>query len=168
MQEKSSFKITQIPENFDIANRIVESNIDIIICNYVYLIKDLINITMYTLNKDIIKPIILYNTFFLIELSLKYYLIRTAKLNIDEIESKGHNIVELMRVAKETELDVNELQFLLQKFRNKEKHKLDFNNYYNYKYNREIGQDKLIFDFECSDKEKNNIKEVIEWIKRYI
>ena len=73
-----------------------------------------------------------------------------------------------MRSAKEIGLDVDELQFLLQKFRNRENHRLDLNNYYNYKYNREIGQDKLIFDFECSDKEKNNIKEVMEWIKRYI
>lgn len=166
--QKSSFEITQIPEASDIVNKIVKSNIDIIISNYVYLIADLINITMYTLTKDIVKPLIVYNTCFLVELSLKYYLIRNTKLNINEVEGKGHNIVDLMRRTKEIGLDVDELQFLLQKFRNRENHKLDLNNYYNYKYNREIGQDKLIFDFECSDKEKKNIEEVIDWIKRYI
>lgn len=165
---KDSFEITQIPETPNTINKIVESNIEIIISNYVYLIKDLINITMYTLNKDIVKPLIIYNTCFLVELSLKYYLIRIAKLNINEVEVKGHNIVELMRISKEIGLDVDELQFLLQKFRNRENHRLDLNNYYNYKYNREIGEDKLIFNFECSDKEKNNIKEVMEWIKRYV
>lgn len=166
--QKSSFKITQMPETIDIVNKIVESNIELIISNYVCLIRDLINITMYTLTEDIVKPLIVYNTCFLVELSLKYYLIRSAKLNINEVEGKGHNIVDLMRISKEIGLDVDELQFLLQKFRNRKNHRLDLNNYYNYKYNREIGQDKLIFDFECNDKEKNNIKEVIEWIKRYI
>ncbi len=166
--QKSSFEITQIPDNFNIVNEIVESNIERIISNYVFLIRDLIDITRYTLNKNIIKPLILYNTFFLVELSLKYNLIRSAKLNISEVEGKGHNIVELMRISREIGIDVDELQFLLQKFRNKENHRLDFNNYYNYKYNRKTGQDKLIFDFECSNKEKSNIKEVIEWIKRYI
>jgi|GEM_PF-3182841 hypothetical protein len=165
---KDSFEITQIPETSDVVNKIVEKNVEIIIFNYVCLIRDLIDITMYTLNKDIVKPLIFYNTCFLVELSLKYYLIRSTKLNINDVEEKGHNIVELMRSAKEIGLDVDELQFLLQKFRNRENHRLDLNNYYNYKYNREIGQDKLIFDFECSDKEKNNIKEVMEWIKRYI
>ena len=165
---KDSFQIVQIPETPDIVNKIVESNIEIIISNYVCLIKDLINITMYALNNDIVKPLIIYNTCFLVELSLKYYLIRSAKLNINEVEGKGHNIVELMRISKSIGLDVDELQFLLQKFRNRENHRLDLNNYYNYKYNREIGQDKLIFDFECSDKEKSNIKEVMEWIKRYV
>lgn len=165
---KDSFEIVQIPETPDIVNKIVESNIEIIISNYVCLIKDLINITMYTLNNDIVKPLIIYNTCFLVELSLKYYLIRSAKLNINEVEGKGHNIVELMSRSKSIGLDVDELQFLLQKFRNRENHRLDLNNYYNYKYNREIGQDKLIFDFECSDKEKSNIKEVMEWIKRYV
>ena len=151
---KDSFEITQIPETSDVVNKIVEKNVEIIIFNYVCLIRDLIDITMYTLNKDIVKPLIFYNTCFLVELSLKYYLIRSTKLNINDVEEIG--------------LDVDELQFLLQKFRNRENHRLDLNNYYNYKYNREIGQDKLIFDFECSDKEKNNIKEVMEWIKRYI
>ena len=165
---KDSFEITQIPETSDVVNKIVEKNVEIIIFNYVCLIRDLIDITMYTLNKDIVKPLIFYNTCFLVELSLKYYLIRSTKLNINDVEEKGHNIVELMRSAKEIGLDVDELQFLLQKFRNRGNHRLDLNNYYNYKYNREIGQDKLIFDFECSDKEKNNIKEVMEWIKRYI
>jgi len=165
---KDSFEIRQIPETSNIVNKIVEKNIEIIISNYIYLIRDLINITMYTLTKDIVKPLILYNTCFLVELSLKYYLIRSVKLNINYVEEKGHNIVDLMRDSKEIGLDVDELQFLLQKFRNRENHRLDLNNYYNYKYNREIGQDKLIFDFECSDKEKDNIKEVIEWIKRYI
>ena len=165
---KDSFQIVQIPETPDIVNKIVESNIEIIISNYVCLIKDLINITMYALNNDIVKPLIIYNTCFLVELSLKYYLIRSAKLNINEVEGKGHNIVELMRISKSIGLDADELQFLLQKFRNRENHRLDLNNYYNNKYNREIGQDKLIFDFECSDKEKSNIKEVMEWIKRYV
>ena len=165
---KDSFQIVQIPETPDIVNKIVESNIEIIISNYVCLIKDLINITMYALNNDIVKPLIIYNTCFLVELSLKYYLIRSAKLNINEVEGKGHNIVELMRISKSIGLDVDELQFLLQKFRNRENHRLDLNNYYNYKYNREIGQDNLIFDFKCSDKEKSNIKEVMEWIKIYV
>lgn len=136
---KDSFQIVQIPETPDIVNKIVESNIEIIISNYVCLIKDLINITMYALNNDIVKPLIIYNTCFLVELSLKYYLIRSAKLNINEVEGKGHNIVELMRISKSIGLDVDELQFLLQKFRNRENHRLDLNNYYNYKYNREIG-----------------------------
>ena len=55
---KDSFQIVQIPETPDIVNKIVESNIEIIISNYVCLIKDLINITMYALNNDIVKPFI--------------------------------------------------------------------------------------------------------------
>lgn len=122
---KDSFEITQIPETSDVVNKIVEKNVEIIIFNYVCLIRDLIDITMYTLNKDIVKPLIFYNTCFLVELSLKYYLIRSTKLNINDVEEKGHNIVELMRSAKEIGLDVDELQFLLQKFRNRENHRLD-------------------------------------------
>ena len=57
--QKSSFEITQIPDNFNIVNEIVESNIERIISNYVFLIRDLIDITRYTLNKNIIKPLIL-------------------------------------------------------------------------------------------------------------
>ena len=59
---KDSFEITQIPETSDVVNKIVEKNVEIIIFNYVCLIRDLIDITMYTLNKDIVKPLIFYNS----------------------------------------------------------------------------------------------------------
>ena len=45
---KDSFEITQIPETSDVVNKIVEKNVEIIIFNYVCLIRDLIDITMYT------------------------------------------------------------------------------------------------------------------------
>ena len=58
---KDSFEITQIPETSDVVNKIVEKNVEIIIFNYVCLIRDLIDITMYTLNKDIVKPLIFFS-----------------------------------------------------------------------------------------------------------
>lgn len=165
---KNSFEIKDLPEISDCIKKVADEKIKIINSNYVYLIRDLIIITNFELNTNRIKPLIMYDAFFLLELTLKYYLIRYSDFNVKEIEEKGHNIVDLIKIAKDYGVDADELNFLLQKFRNKEMHKLDLNNYYNYKYNREIGKDSLIFDYECSDKEKNNIKDVIEWVKKYV
>lgn len=165
---KNSFEIKSIPETSNIVNQIAETNINKITFNYISLIKDISKIIIYSLDENIVKPLTLFNMCFLIELSLKYYLIRNAKLNVNEVENKGHSIIELMRISKENGLDTDELQFLLQKFRDKDNQRLDLNNYYNYKYNREKGQESLIFDLNFTEKERKNIKDVIECIKKYI
>lgn len=167
---KSKFEIEQIPELPYVPAEVVEDTLETILSNYLALINNSIDISEYMVDKDIIKPLVIYNICFLVELVLKYYLINENGLNIDEIEKKGHDISELINEIKRAgyNLNINRLDFLLKKFKDKQNCNLNFEKYYNFKYNRAIGEEKLIFDFKCTDEEKQNMKAVIEWIKRVI
>lgn len=62
-------------------------------------------------------------------------------------------------------INFDKLRYLLKRFENKNGDKLDLVRYYNFKYNCEIDDNKLIFTKDISNKELLLIKEVINWIK---
>lgn len=167
---KSEFEIEKIPETPYALAEVAENALETILSNYLDLIDGSIYMSEHMVDKDIIKPLVIYNMCFLVELTLKYYLIKENGLSIDEIEGCGHDISKLINEIRRAgyELDINKLDFLLKKFKDKQNCNLNFKNYYNFKYNRARGEEKLIFDMKCTDEEKKNIKVVIEWIKRVI
>lgn len=165
----SKLHIAEIPESLQVIDELASNKLKIIVNNYRVLMEDVIKQTEFLIEETTNKPLILYNTCFLIELGLKYYL--TLKLSIDNIrniENKGHNISDFIDISKKQGLDTEELVFLLNKFIDNENRRLDLKNYYNYKYNRLKGEVNIIFDFEFSEKEKNNVKEIIVWIRQNI
>lgn len=89
-------------------------------------------------------------------------------MDLNKVEEMGHAITNLMKTVYESGLDIEELNGLLDKFRSKDGNKLDFNIYHHFRYNRRMNQRDLIFEFECIEKEKEKVKEVVEWIKQYI
>ena len=56
----------------------------------------------------------------------------------------------------------------MDKIKDKFGKKVDLSKYYNYKYNKEIGETPLIFESEISRNERKNVKEVIEWLSLHI
>ena len=170
MQNKL-FKIDDLPDIYDsFREKNIDSNINSIYRNYEYLIKDTLKIIELSLKEGIRKPLLMYNLFFGVELFLKFYLIRFSKLKLEEIENKGHNIFELIRLINNIDEKSKfvELKYLLQSFETRKNTKLEIQKYHNYKYNHEKGSVTLIFDFEINEIEKNKIKEVIEWINSYM
>ena len=170
MQNKL-FKINNLPDiNDNFIQTEIDSRINDIYKNYKYLIKDTFKIIELSLKEGMKKPLIMYNLFFEVELFLKLYLIRFSELKLEDIENKGHNILNLIELANsiDEKMDFEELKYLLESFKTKENTKLIISKYHNFKYNHEKGNETLIFDFEIDENEKNKIKEVIEWINYYI
>lgn len=149
----------------------IENEIDQVILeilnNYKLLIEDSFKILNLYLENNINKPLILYNLFFVVELYLKYYLIRKTTLSIEEIENYGHEIFLLLDLANKVEkyIDFNELKQLLKKFKDKNNHSLNLNKYYDFKYNRKKKINYLIFDFKINKSEIKNVKDVIKWLQ---
>ena len=74
----------------------------------------------------------------------------------------------MVAVAKKFNVSFEKLRFLLDKIKDKSSKKVDLSKYYNYKYNKEIGETPLIFEPEISSNERKNVKEVIEWVSLHI
>ncbi len=163
------FKITNLP---DLSNNVVQTDTDRkfreMCLNYEYLIKDTLSILRFLLTTEIKKPLLIYNLLFLVELSLKFYLIKYSKITLEEIENKGHDIVELIRLSNSINPKFTGLGELLNVFKDKNNNCLNFKNYYDYKYNHKKGKEILILDFDIDENEKDNVKEVIEWIKYHM
>lgn len=169
--ETKLFNIKDLPDFKD--NNIAQKSnllVDNIYNNYVVLIKDIFKIIEISLEKKISKPIILYNLFFLLELFLKFYIIKNSKMQIEEIEKNTHSIWNLIdQVNKLNQIKKFEkIKDMIRGLKSKNGQALDLNKYYHYRYNRLIGTDNLIFDYELSELEKNKIKEVMEWINYHI
>lgn len=74
----------------------------------------------------------------------------------------------MISLAKQFNNSFEKLRFLLEKIKDKSNKKVDLSKYYNYKYNKEIGETPLIFEPEISSNERKNVKEVIEWLNLHI
>lgn len=138
--------------------------------NYKTIKQDALNILCFSINNKLSKPMILYNLLFFVEISFKYYLINSSNLNIDKIENHKHKIFELINSIKKVDNNINfdKLMYLLKKFKDKDGKSLDFSRYYNYKYNREIGNIALIMDLEMKQPDIEIVKEVIEWLNLHM
>lgn len=91
-------------------------------------------------------------------------------MQIEEIEKNTHSIWNLIdQVNKLNQIKKFEkTKDMIRGLKSKNGQALDLNKYYHYRYNRLIGTDNLIFDYELSELEKNKIKEVMEWINYHI
>ena len=163
----NSFNLNGIPQIDNITEEIAKDTLIDVKENYKKLICDTIEI-IYNSIETISKSLILYNLFFLVEIWLKYYLINISYMELKRVEEMGHAITNLMTTVYRSGMDIEELNELLNKFRNREGNKLDFNIYHHFRYNRKLNQTDLIFEYECVDEEKERVKEVVEWIKQYI
>ena len=164
----NKFQINTLPDIQDITNSSANDILDEIKDNYKMLKDDACKILNVSLNNSLSKPTIYYNLLFYVEISIKYYLLVMSELNVEEVEKYGHDIYRLLAVAKQFNVSFEKLRFLLDKLKDKSNKKVDLSKYYNYKYNKEIGETPLIFEPEISSNEKKNVKEVIEWLDLHI
>lgn len=164
----SRFDIKSLPEIQDIAWNNVNKILDNIKDNYKLLKCDAYNLVIASLNYNLTKSTIYYNLLYYVEISIKYYLIVVSELNVEEVEKYGHDIYRLIALAKQFNNSFEKLRFLLDKIKDKSNKKVDLSKYYNYKYNKEIGETQLIFEPEISSNERKNVKEVIEWLNLHI
>lgn len=164
----NKFDIKSLPEIENIACNSVNRILNDIKENYKLLIDDAYKLLNASLNYNLTKSTIYYNLLFYVEISIKYYLIVVSELNVEKVEKYGHNIYRLIAACKQYDVFFEKLRFLLDKIKDKTNKKVDLSKYYNYKYNKEIGETLLIFESEISSSERKNVKEVIEWLDLHI
>ena len=164
----NKFQINTLPDIQDITNSSANNILDEIKENYKTLRDDAREILNVSLNNSLSKPTIYYNLIFYVEISIKYYLIVMSELNVEKVENYGHDIYRLIEISKQYNASFEKLRFLLDKIKDRNNKKVDLSKYYNYKYNKEIGEMPLIFDLEINGNERKIVKEVIEWLSSHI
>lgn len=164
----NKFQINTLPDIQDITNSSANNILDEIKENYKTLRDDAREILNVSLNNSLSKPTIYYNLIFYVEISIKYYLIVMSELNVEKVENYGHDIYRLIEVSKQYNTSFEKLRFLLDKIKDRNNKKVNLSKYYNYKYNKEIGEMPLIFDLEINGNERKIVKEVIEWLSSHI
>ena len=167
IKNNKKFKLDNIPDlSSNINNKLnytVNNTVDEIFNNYRIIAKDSKKTVEQSLEIKISKPLIMYNLMFMIEIYLKFYLLKFK--SIRDVEKLKHNIYNLIEETKNMEKnDFEELVDLLKRIKNKNNRNVDYNNYYNFKYNHEIEQNDLIFNYECTEKDILSVKDVIEWM----
>lgn len=164
----NKFQINTLPDIQDITNSSANNILDEIKENYKTLRDDAREILNVSLNNSLSKPTIYYNLIFYVEISIKYYLIVMSELNVEKVENYEHDIYRLIEVSKQYNASFEKLRFLLDKIKDRNNKKVNLSKYYNYKYNKEIGEMPLIFDLEINGNERKIVKEVIEWLSSHI
>lgn len=164
----NKFQINTLPDIQDIANSSANNILDEIKEKYKTLRDDAREILNVSLNNSLSKPTIYYNLIFYVEISIKYYLIVMSELNVEKVENYGHDIYRLIEVSKQYNASFEKLRFLLDKIKDRNNKKVNLSKYYNYKYNKEIGEMPLIFDLEINGNERKIVKEGIEWLSSHI
>lgn len=164
----NKFQINTLPDIQDITNSSANNILDEIKENYKTLRDDAREILNVSLNNSLSKPTIYYNLIFYVEISIKYYLIVMSELNVEKVENYGHDIYRLIEISKQYNASFEKLRFLLDKIKDRNNKKVNLSKYYNYKYNKEIGEMPLIFDLEINGNERKIVKEVIEWLSSHI
>lgn len=159
----NKFQINTLPDIQDITNSSANNILDEIKENYKTLRDDAREILNVSLNNSLSKPTIYYNLIFYVEISIKYYLIVMSELNVEKVENYGHDIYRLIEVSKQYNASFEKLRFLLDKIKDRNNKKVNLSKYYNYKYNKEIGEMPLIFDLEINGNERKIVKKVIEY-----
>ena len=163
----NKFNVTFLPELTEDFVSSVQTEVDKLKQNYKFLRRDICQILKIALENDITKPTIYYNLFFLIELSLKYYLLINSDLQINEVERLNHNTEELIEKCRQYE-NFDEFLFLLNKLKRYNDKKIDYSRYQHFKDNKEKGKSSLIFKLTMKAKERQTVKEVIEWLELHI
>lgn len=164
----NKFQINTLPDIQDITNSSANNILDEIKENYKTLRDDAREILNVSLNNSLSKPTIYYNLIFYVEISIKYYLIVMSELNVEKVENYGHDIYRLIEVSKQYNASFEKLRFLLDKIKDRNNKKVNLSKYYNYKYNKEIGEMPLIFDLEINGNGRKIVKEGIEWLSSHI
>ena len=154
----NKFQINTLPDIQDIINSSANK----------MLRDDAREILNVSLHNSLSKPTIYHNLIFYVEISIKYYLIVMSELNVEKVENYGHDIYRLIEVSKQYNASFEKLRFLLDKIKDRNNKKVNLSKYYNYKYNKEIGEMPLIFDLEINGNERKIVKEVIEWLSSHI
>ena len=139
---------------------------EIIEDNYRRLIKDIIKILENIVDDSITKPTIMFEIFFLLELFLKLFLLTSGNYNLIEIGRYRHNLNMLMCDSEKLEPNYfDEIKGRLRRIKNKAGNGLNYDEFTHYKYNHMMGKEDLIFEYEMTDCDKTNVKEVMNWIK---
>jgi len=167
--KNKAFELEYLP---DISDTISEKTKQIrqeIIDNYIYLKDNSLYILNCCTNNLIIKPLTFFNLFFYIEIFLKTKLILETYLSLEEIENYGHDIYRMIHYLSENNnINFQGFKYLINKIKSKNDDRLDFSKYYNFKYNKEIGNNKLIFNNQLTKLDLKTIKDVIEWLDLHI
>ena len=74
----------------------------------------------------------------------------------------------MLAICKKYDVSFEKLRFLLDKIKDKNNKKVNLSKYYNFKYNKCVGELPLIFESKISINEKKIVKEVIEWLSSHI
>lgn len=164
----SKFDITQLPGIQDITGNCIDNTLDNIKENYKLLKEESYILLNALLNLSLSKATTYYNLIFYVEISVKYYLIIKSELSIEKIERYGHDIYRLIETCKQYDASFEKLRFLLDKIKDKNNKKVDLSKYYNFKYNKGVGELPLIFESKISRNERKIVKEVIEWVSLHI
>lgn len=164
----NKFDVVQLPEIQDITSNCIDSTLDDIKENYRRLKEESYTLLNFSISSGLSKATTYYNLIFYVEISVKYYLILTSELSIEKIERCGHDIYRLIAVCMQYDVSFEKLRFLLDKIKDKSNNKVDLSKYYNFKYNKEIGELPLIFESKISNYERKMIKDVVEWVSLHI
>lgn len=158
------FKKVDIPDENTDLNDIANDYWNNVLDNYAKILYDSKKILIISLEKDICKPLVIYYLFFTIEISLKLYLLNFS--TIEEVDKCVHNITRLTQKINENKKDLNfkDLYSMLKKFKNSKKQSINFDKYYDFKYNRGLEETDLIFEQEVSKDDKQTIMEVLRWM----
>lgn len=162
------FKNVDIPDMDTDLNNIANEYWNNILNNYTKIANDSKKILEISLKKDICKPLVIYYLFFAIEIFLKLYLLNFS--SIEEVDKCAHNITRLTQRINENKKDLNfkELYFLLKKLKNSKKQNINFDKYYDFKYNRGFEEKNLIFEQKVSKEDTMTIMEVLRWIDLHL
>ena len=140
-----------------------------IIKNYSAIEKDSKILLNYCIDNDISAPTTYHNLFFYIEIRLKLKLLFSSSQSIDNLEKYGHAFNEIIKCLKQcTSINFDGFYFMLRKIKDKNGNSLDFNKHYNFKYNKKLECNDLIFDLKLNNKNKEIIKDVIKWLDLHI
>ena len=164
---ENKFNVKELPQVSDFIFEKANEQAYLIKENYKIIKDNALCILYFSINSNLSKPLTLYNLLFFVEISFKYYLINFSNFDISTIDSYKHRISALMDSIKKTDdrINIDKLDYILKKFKNKNGKHLDPNQYYHYKYNRESNNVSLIMDTTLTQEDIKNIKEVIKWIK---
>ncbi len=164
----NKFDVALLPEIQDITSNCIDNTLDDIKEDYRLLKEESYTLLNYSISSNLSKATTYYNLIFYVEISIKYYLILTSELSIEKIERYGHDIYRLIDVCKQCDNSFEKLRFLLEKIKDKNNKKVNLSKYYNFKYNKEIGELPLIFELKISNYERKIVKEVVEWVNLHI
>ena len=162
------FKNVDIPDMDTELNNIANEYWNNILNNYTKIANDSKKILEISLKKDICKPLVIYYLFFIIEISLKLYLLKFS--TIEEVDKYAHNITRLTQKINENEKDLNfqELYFMLKKFKNSKKQNINFDKYYDFHILEHITDNKIdLYAMENNKEIFENILKKFSIIKYY-